>query len=214
MVPRCCPIGPCRRKYDLSRAGVGSVPGRPVGCRGDPAGLPSFAGIAGWLAAAVPAALSSCTFSRSSDAPGSRNCRCKTPTRSPASGKSTAVTPLLWPSHPSRAWTTALWLCPLNGAAMKKTPIVSAIGVSLSNYGPALPEPRQTAAAKKTSSLANGAHPKNHGASEADPDTGFHGAAAAGLDVDRSGQNSVSSVGFREPLGRVHAPAGYARTKR
>ena len=108
MVPRCCPIGPCRRKYDLSRAGLGSVPGRPVGSRGDPAGLPSFAGIAGWLAAAVPAALSFGTVSRSSDVPGSRNCRCRTPTRSQASGKSTAVTPLLWPSHPSRAWTTAL----------------------------------------------------------------------------------------------------------
>ena len=161
MVPRCCPIGPCRRKYDLSRAGVGSVPGRPVGCRGDPAGLPSFAGIAGWLAAAVPAALSYGSCPRSSDAPGSRNCRCKTPTRSPASGKSTAVTPLLWPSHPSRAWTTALWLCPLNGAAMKKTPIVSAIGVSLSNFGPALPEPRQTVATKRTSSLASGTHLRN-----------------------------------------------------
>ena len=108
LAPRSCPIGPCRRKYDLSRAGLGSVPGRPVGSRGDPAALPSFPGIAGWLAAAVPAALSFGTVSRSSDAPGSRNCRCRTPTRSRASGKSTAVRPLLWPSHPSRVWTTAL----------------------------------------------------------------------------------------------------------
>ena len=108
MVPRCCPIGPCRRKYDLSRAGVGSVPGTPAGVGNDLLEPPGPAGIAGWLAAAVPAALSFGRCPRSSDAPGSRNCRCKTPTRSPASGKSTAVTPLFWSSHPSRAWTTAL----------------------------------------------------------------------------------------------------------
>ena len=138
LAPRSCPIGPCRRKYDLSRDGVGSVPGTPVDSRGDPAGLPSFPGIAGWLAAAVPAALSSGTVSRSSDVPGSRNCRCRTPTRNPASGKTTAVRSLLRPSHPSWVWTTALlrgtpailWSCPLTGAAMKKTPIAAMIGVS------------------------------------------------------------------------------------
>ena len=46
---------------------------------------------------------------------------------------------------------------------MKKTPIVSAIGVSLSNFGPALPEPRQTAAMRRRPSLANGIHLKNRG---------------------------------------------------
>ena len=68
--------------------------------------------------------------------PVAGTCRCKTPTRNPASGKTTAATPLLWPSHPARVWTTALlrgllampWSCPRTGAAIKKPPIVAAIG--------------------------------------------------------------------------------------
>ena len=137
LAPRSCPIGPCRRKYDPSRGGVGSVPGRPAGGRGDRAVPPGFAGVAGWPAAAVPALLSFGTCPRSSDAPGSRNCRCKTPTRNPASGKTTAVTPLLWPSHPARVWNNGplSWhagyavVVPSNRGRHKKTPIVSAIGV-------------------------------------------------------------------------------------
>ena len=136
MAPRSCPIGHCRRKCDLSRASGGSVAGSPVGGRGDRAGLPGFAGSAGWQAAAVAAALSVGTSPRSRPAPGSRNCRCRTSPRNPTHGKTTAVTPLLWPSHPARVWTTALfrglpampWSCPRTGAAIKKTPIVSAIG--------------------------------------------------------------------------------------
>ena len=52
----------------------------------------------------LPARFPPASVPRSRPVSGSRNCRCKTPTRSPASGKSTAVTPLLWPSHPARVW--------------------------------------------------------------------------------------------------------------
>ena len=146
MVPRCCPIGPCRRKYDLSRAGVGSVPGRPVGSRGDPDVPPGFAGVVGWRPAVVAGALSAGICPRSKPASGSRNCRCKTPTRNPASGRTTAVTPLLWPSHPSRVWTTALfrgtpamlWLCPLTGAAIKKPRSLLRSGFPLFHFRPCL----------------------------------------------------------------------------
>ena len=172
MAPRSCRIGPCRRKYDPSRGGVGSVPGRPAGGQGDRAVPPGFAGVAGWPAAAVPALLSFGTCPRSSDAPDSRNCRCKTPTRNPASGKTTAVTPLLWPSHPARGWNNgplswhagyAVVLCPLTGAAIKKPRSLARSGVSLSTFGPALPEPRPTSVTMRTQSLAIGAHPKNRG---------------------------------------------------
>ena len=38
-----------------------------------------------------------------------------------------------------------LWLCPLTGAAIKKPRSLARSGFSLSTFGPALPEPRQTA---------------------------------------------------------------------
>ena len=144
--PRCCPIDRCRRKYDPSRGGVGSVPGRPAGGRGDRAVPPGFAGVAGWPAAAVPALLSFGTCPRSSDVPGSRNCRCKTPTRNPASGKTTAVTPLLWPSHPARGWNNdpLSWhagyavVVPSNRGRHKKPRSLARSGVSPFHLRPCL----------------------------------------------------------------------------
>ena len=128
------PVGP------LAVAVIGAVP-------------PGFAGSAGWQAASVPVSSGAGTHPRSRPAPGSRNCRCKTSPRNPNHGKTTAVTPLLWPSHPARVWTTALfrgtlampWWCPLTGAAIKKPRSLARSGFPLSTFGPALPEPRQTA---------------------------------------------------------------------
>ena len=101
-LPRCCPIDRCRRKYDPSRAGGGSVPGRPVGGPGDRAVLPDFAGVAAWRAASVRVSSGLGTHPRSRPAPDSSSRRCKTSPRNPTLDKTTAATPLLEPSHPSR----------------------------------------------------------------------------------------------------------------
>ena len=113
--------------------------GRPAGGRGDREVPPDCAGVVGWRPAVVAGALSAGICPRSRHAPGSRNCRCKTPTRNPPHRRTTAVTPRLWPSPPARVWTTALcrgtlamlWLCPLTGAAIKKPRSMHRSGFSL-----------------------------------------------------------------------------------
>ena len=130
MAPRCCLIDSCRRKYDLSRAGGGNAPGSPAGAGNDRPEPPGSAGSGGWHAASVPVSSGAGTHPRSRPAPDSRNRRCKTSTRNPNHGKTTAVTPLLWPSHPARVWNNGplSWqagyavVVPSNRGRHKKTP--------------------------------------------------------------------------------------------
>ena len=67
---------------------IGSVPGRPVAGRGDRAGLPGFAGAAGWRPAVVAAALSSGIARRNTGGPGHNDGRSRTPRHSRPPGKS------------------------------------------------------------------------------------------------------------------------------
>ena len=102
MVLRCCLIECARRKCDPSRAGGGILPGRPVAGPGDRAGLPGCPGVSGWHAASVGVSSGGGTHPRSRPAPDSRNRRCRTSPRNQTLGKTTAATPLLWPSRPAR----------------------------------------------------------------------------------------------------------------
>ncbi len=95
-------IDRCRRKYDPSRAGDGSVPGRPAAGPGDRAVLPGFPGVSGWRCDVVAVALCSGSHPRSRPAPGSSSRRCKTSPRNPTLDSTTLATPLPGPSHPSR----------------------------------------------------------------------------------------------------------------
>ena len=235
MAPRSCPIGHCRRKCDPSRASGGSVAGSPVGGRGDRAGLPRFAGSGDWQAAAVAAALSVGTCPRSRPAPDSRNCRCRTSPRNPTHGKTTAVTPLLWPSHPARVWTTALlrgtlamlWSCPLTGAAIKKTPIVAAIGGFPFHLRPGLAgaSANRRLQCVPTPSRSSSCHTLSALSRESEILAGTGGtegygwesgrlqiAAAPGAAKRGAGRNGISrGLGKRPPLGRPSAADG-ART--
>ena len=147
LAPRSCPIGPCRRKYDLSRAGLGSVPGRPVAVAVIQPGFQAFPVSPVGSPPLFPPRFLSARFPAVAMPPVAGIADVKHHPQS-GSGKSTAATPLLWPSHPSRAWTTALsWnsgcavAVPSKRGRHEENPIVSAIGVSLSNFGPDLPEP-------------------------------------------------------------------------
>ena len=120
-----------------------------------------------------------------------------------------------------------LWLCPLTGAAIKKTRSLARSGFSLSTFGPALPEPRPTAGSGACLHRVDLLHVNTLSALSCESEMlagtgGTEGygwesgrlqiAAAPGATKRGAGRNGISrGPGKRPPLGRPSAGDG-ART--